>query len=177
MSTYALRKRLVAIERQDVGKTEVSRNQAPFIKRLWPATTFPEGHALRQPYCAAGQCWGVREWLKDPEVLFALGMTAQRAESWRCKSASAYKASDSWMNWAKLNGLWLPANSILKTGDLVVYRRSHIELVTDDDGTPSGRFIALGYNTNSAGSRDGEGVWEKESTRSDVYGFIRLMQP
>ena len=69
MSTFALRQKLVEIARRNVGKTEASRNQAPWIKQLWTATSYRDGHAERMPYCAAGMAWAVREWLKLPEVL------------------------------------------------------------------------------------------------------------
>lgn len=38
-----LRRELVGIARLDRGKTEVTKNQAPWIKKYWPATSYPEG--------------------------------------------------------------------------------------------------------------------------------------
>jgi hypothetical protein len=115
MSTFALRQKLIDIARKDVGKTEVTKNQAPWIAKYWPATTYPDGMDNREPYCAAAQAYCLREWLKLKEVLTALGMTKEQAEKWRCKSASVFKASDSWLNWAKsAKGVKvLPKNSIL----------------------------------------------------------------
>jgi len=173
MSTFAIRKKLIDIARLDVGKVEVSKNQSPWIAKLWTATTYPEGMQERQPYCAAGASYGLREWLKLPEVLEALKMTPEQAEKWRCKSAAVRE----WSKWARAHKLRiLPKHSILKTGDIVIYDYSHIEFVTDDDGTPKGPFVAVGYNTNSAGSRDGEGAFEKPRSRSKVECFIRILE-
>lgn len=181
MSTYEIRKKLVDIARRDKGKTEVTKNQAPWIKRLWEATSYGiDGFKNREPYCAAGVASAVRDWLTDPKVREAFGFaTEQEAEKWRCKSASCIKADDSWWNWArsKKGVQVLPPNSILKMGDIVIYDYSHIEIVSDDDGTASGPFTAVGYNTNASGSRDGEGCFEKPRNRARVKCFIRLLQP
>lgn len=173
MSTYDLRKQMVAIARKDVGKTEESKNKAPWISKLWPATSYPNGMENREPYCAAGMAYILREWLKNPKVLEAFGFTAAEAEKWRCKSAAAF----GWTSWAKDKGLEiLPKNSILHMGDIVVYSFSHIGIVSDDDGTKTGPFTEISYNTNSAGSNDGEGCVEKARSRTKVREFIRILQ-
>lgn len=126
-TTYPLRAKLVEIARRDNGRTEdEGKNRAPWIKRLWPATTYPEGYANREPYCAAGMTYCLREWLKLPDVLAALGLTAETAEKWRCKSAGAF----AWEDWARTHKLTvMPTNGILHAGDIVIYKHSHIELV------------------------------------------------
>lgn len=171
-TTYPLRMRLVNLARADVGKTEVTKNRAPWIEKLWPATSYPDGYKNREPYCASGLAYNVREWVHIPEVAGALGMTVAQAEKWRCKSAAAFE----WEKWAKSKGLQiLPKNCILHAGDIVIYDYSHIELVTDDDGTTDGPFTGLGYNTNNSASRDGEGCFEKPRSRSKVKCFIRIL--
>lgn len=173
-----LRRKLVEIAKRNLGKTEVTRNQAAWIKELWPATTLGlDGYEERQPYCAAGQCWALREWLKLTEVLSALKMTSVEAEKWRCKYASVYRATNAnWLFWAKKVGAKiLPPDATLHTGDYVIYKRSHIEIVDDDTGIEP-RFYSVGYNTSSGGfSREGEGCFRKISSRSDVLNFIRIM--
>jgi hypothetical protein len=174
MSTVALRRKFIVIARQHVGKKEVTRNQAPWIKTLWPATSYPSGHDERQPYCAAGVAWAVREWLKDPEVLKAFEMTPEQAEFWRCKSASCYKAKGSWLDWAKLNKMTiLGKDDNFHTGDLIIYDYSHIEIYVDD--LPENRFMAIGFNTNDAAGRDGDGCWEKPRSRAKIKAVIRLL--
>ncbi len=174
MSTLPLRFRLVEIARADRDKVEVTKNQAPWIAKFWPATTYPDGMENREPYCAAAVCHWLREWLHDPAVMAALDLTPAQAEAWRCKSP----AVSSWSKWARRQGLQiLPANAILRRGDLVIYSYSHIEIVTDDDGTTKGPFIAIGANTNAAAARDGEGCFEKPRSRAKVKEFIRLLPP
>jgi hypothetical protein len=102
--------------------------------------------------------------------------TMADAEKWRCKSASVMSDEHSWLNWAKAKGLQiLPKDCVLHAGDLVIYTYSHIEMVADDDGTETGPFVAVGYNTNAAGDRDGEGCFRKPRGRAGVKCFIRIL--
>lgn len=167
-----MRRKLLAIARKDVGKVEAGKNQGDWIKKLWPATSYPNGYKNKEPYCAAGVAYVLREWLKLDEVLDALGLTVEAAEKWRCKSARVFD----WPVWAKNKGVKILAkDAILHVGDIVVFSFSHIEIVTDDDGTSSGKFTAIGYNTDAAGSREGDGCWEKSRSRAKVQCFIRIL--
>lgn len=172
-TSFNLRQRLIEIARQDVGKVETSRNQAPFIKKFWPATSYPEGYANREPYCAAAGCYWVWKWLQDPEVLTALGKTPAQAEKWRCKSARAFD----WRDWGRKNGLLVMDDSpknVLHTGDIIIFDFSHFGIVVDD--YPARRIVkTIEANTNAGGSRDGDGCWEKERALSLAQCFIRLM--
>jgi len=175
-NTYELRKKLVEIARRNVGKTEVTRNQAPWIKPLWTATSYPEGHAERQPYCAAGMAWALREWLKLPEVLKALKMTPAQAEKWRCKSASVFHAGDnSWLGWARAKGLDIYGpKANFHTGDFIIYNYSHIEMFVDD--LEQGAIQCIGYNTDPGAGRDGDGCWEKPRHRGKIQCAIRILE-
>lgn len=171
MNTLTLRKRLIEIARLDVGQTEASTNRGPAMKKFWPATDYGDGYADRAPYCAAAVCYWVREWLKDAEVLSALGMTAKQAEAWRCKSAAAF----GWRDWAKKKGLLVMNDSmsnILHTGDLMVFDCSHIGIVVNDHGDWVDTIEA---NTGSSSTRDGDGVWTKTRHRSAALCFVRLL--
>lgn len=171
MSTFALRKKLVAIAEKDVGRTEVSPNRSPTIARYWPATNYPGGYANREPYCAAAVCYWVRQWLALPDVRKAFDMTAQRLEAWRCKSPLAF----GWLEWAKAKGLTIlpdDMSQVLHTGDLMVFDMSHIGIVYDDENTIVKTIEA---NTGPSGGRDGDGIWKKERTRSLARAFIRLL--
>lgn len=177
MSTYNLRQELIKIARKDVGKTEVTKNQAPWIKKFWTATTYPEGYENREPYCAAGLSYWVQQWLLNVDVRNALGLTEKTAEKWRCKSAAVVE----WIKWAKATAgvKVLPRSVILHAGDLAVYKwdngSRHIEVVVDDDNTKDGPMVCIGANTNSAGSRDGEGTYEKPRSRGQIECFIRTL--
>jgi hypothetical protein len=173
MSTLAIRQALVEIARRDVGKVEVTRNRAPWIQKYWPATTLPNGHADRQPYCAAAVAYWVREWLKLPEVLDALKMTPAGAERWRCKSPAAF----AWLDWAnarKLEVLSDRPTERLRVGDLMVFDISHIGIVRDDDA--SGVYT-IEANTGNGSVRDGDGCFERVRRWSQARAFIRLIEP
>ena len=171
MSTYALRLELIKIHRQNVGKVEETKNRAPWIAPLWDATSYKNGMANREPYCAAGMAWGLREWLKLPEVLAALKMTPEQAEKWRCKSAGAF----AWGHWAREKGLpFIKRLGNFHTGDIVIYSHSHVEIYVDDIGSGPA-FTAIGYNTGSAGERDGEGCFEKPRNRTKILEVFRIL--
>lgn len=165
---------LILIAQRDVGRVEVTRNQAPWIKAYWPATHYPSGHDERMPYCAASLCHDVREWLKIADVRKSLGLKdAAAAEKWRCKSPSCYKAPDSWEAWAKKKGLLLSKRVNLRAGDIVIYGRSHIELVSFVHDPML--HVCIGANTDGTGSREGDGKWEKLRNKDDVRSVIRLL--
>lgn len=173
MSTLAIRQQLVEIARRDVGKVEQTRNRAPWIQKYWSATTLPNGHAERQPYCAAAVAWWVREWLKLPEVLAAMKMTPAAAERWRCKSARAFD----WLDWAAKRGLEVLSDrptERLRVGDVMIFDISHIAVVKDDDA--SGVYT-IEANTGNGSVRDGDGCFERVRTRAQARAFIRLIEP
>ena len=172
MSTYELRKKFIEIARLDKNRVEESKNQAPWIKKLWLSTSYPQGYDDRAPYCAAGIAYCLQQWLQYSDVCEALGKSHDEAERWRCKSAAAF----AWQEWAENKNIQiLPKYCILHTADIVIYSYSHIELVTNDDSTNTGPFVAIGYNTNAAGSREGEGCFEKPRSRDKVKCFIRIL--
>ena len=173
MSTIAIRQSLVEIARRDVGKVEVTRNRAPWIQKYWSATTLPNGHTDRQPYCAAAVCYWVQQWLALPEVLAALKMTPAQAERWRCKSARAFD----WLDWAaarKLEVLSDRPTERLRVGDLFIFDISHIGIVKDDDAKG---VYTIEANTGNGSVRDGDGCFERVRPRSAARAFIRLIEP
>lgn len=172
MSTLALREKLIAIARRDFGAEETSPNRGPAIEKFWPATSYPEGYKDRAPYCAAAVCYWVREWLKDAEVLAALHKTAEQAEHWRCKSPAAF----GWETWAHQNHVRVIApnsGAVLHTGDIVIFSFSHIGLLYDD---APGLLYTIEANTNAAGEREGDGVWQKQRRLKSVRSLVRLLE-
>jgi hypothetical protein len=171
MNTLPLRKKLIEIARRDVGQVETSRNRSAAIKRFWPATSYPDGYVNREPYCAAAGCYWLREWLRLPEVLAALGKTPAQAEAWRCKSAAAF----GWTTWARKRGLLVMGDSMrntLHTSDIMIFDMSHWGLVVDD----SGEWVdTIEANTGPSGGRDGDGIWTKRRHRSVARDFIRIL--
>lgn len=169
--TLALREDFIAIAALDVGKTEVSRNQSPTIRKFWPATSYGiEAFKNREPYCAAAMCYWLQQWLRNPGVCSAIGVID--AEKWRCKSASAF----GWIDWARSQKLMVMDDSpkhVLHTADIMVFDMSHIGIVTGDEGS---KVFTIEANTGSAGGRDGEGIFRKTRERSLARAFIRILE-
>jgi hypothetical protein len=171
MTTFELRQRLVEIARRDVGQVESSRNRGEWIRKFWPATTYPEGYQDRAAYCAAAVAYWIQEWLKDPEVCKALGKTPQEARNWRCKSAAAF----GWRDWAHKKGLVVMDDKMTHTlhkGDLMVFDCSHIGVIVTDHEE---WVHTIEANTGNQSTRDGDGCWEKVRHRSAALCFVRLL--
>jgi hypothetical protein len=179
MTKEQARQLLVSIASRDVGQKEQTHNRAPWIAKFWPATSLPDLYAMgssyrgRPPYCAAAVSYWVAEWLKNPEVLALLGMTAKQADSWRCKSPAAF----GWLTWATTKGLQVlsdsPSNKLM-VGDIMVFDMSHIGIVAQPSAG-SQMLTTIEANTGPSGSRDGDGCWQKYRQRSLARGFIRLI--
>ena len=163
---------LAAIAAKDINKLEASRNRAPWIQKFWPATDYPEGHTNREPYCAAAVAYWISEWLKSPEVLANLGMTAAHAERWRCKSPRAFGH----LEWARAKGVRILSDAPglrLQAGDLMVFDMSHIGVVESQTGNT---VYTIEANTGASGGRDGDGCFRKIRPRSIARAFIRLVR-
>ena len=167
--TLEIREKLIQIAFKDAGKKEDTHNQADWIKKYWPATSYPEGYENIEPYCAAAQCWFVREWLKLPEVKQAFAMTSDELEEFRPKSASVFE----WEDWADAMGLdVLDINTVLHTGDMMIFDCSHIGVVWTDRGD---NILTIEANTGPMGERDGDGCYIKIRSRYEARSFIRIL--
>lgn len=171
MTTDSARQLLVDISATDLNKVEVTRNRAPWIAKLWAYTSYPNGMANREPYCAAGMCWVLGEFIAQltamGELQKTLGMTGAAAERWRCKSARAF----GWQDWAKAKGLKIlpdTAKNVPK-GAFMVFDMSHIGIVAADLGN---LVVTREYNTGATGGRDGDGCFEKTRAKSLAKCFI-----
>lgn len=163
----------IEIARRDVGQVEATRNRAPWIAKYWPATSYPEGHTNREPYCAAAVCYWLatlgRELAQKGLFRASFNMTLAAFETWRCKSARAFD----WRDWAKKRGLKvLPETATAKKGDIIVFDFSHIGIIEADLGKAG--FDTIEANTNTAGSREGDGCWSKTRARHLAQVIIRL---
>lgn len=170
-----LETRLLKHARGDVGGTEKTRNNATWIEKYWPRTTYPEGYKNREPYCAAACVYWLWAFLfelaKDGLLKDVFGTDDFAAiEKWRCKSARAFD----WRDWGrKAKGVKvLDENAKALPGDFAVFDFSHIGIVIEDRGKT---ILTIEANTNSAGSRDGDGCWQKTRARPLVQCFVRVI--
>jgi hypothetical protein len=169
--TYDIREKLIQIALQDMGKVEDTHNQADWIKKYWPMTSYPDGYSNEEPYCAAGQVWFVHQWLQLPEVQAAFNKSAGWLEDWRPKSAAVFDWND-WAEGAEEVEL-IGSYDTLHCGDMAIFDCSHIAVVWTDRGN---NLITLECNTGPMGERDGDGAYIKIRSRDEMRNFIRLLQ-
>lgn len=154
---------LVTVARRFVGIRETSPNRFPGDAKIWASTSYPDGWKDRAPWCAALLCHVVR--LADLESLvldFPNRPTTPSVAQWRV--------------WARdpRNGVKIlqPGDTLLP-GDIVSFlpHFSHIGLVAKP-GKSS--IVTIEGNTNDAGSREGDGCYEKTRSLSICGEFYRL---
>lgn len=175
MNATDARQLLITIASEDVGKRELTSNRAPWIAKLWPLTSYPEGYAERAPYCSAGMCYVLAEFIRRlaemGELKKTLGKSLAEANKWRCKDAGAWN----WMAWAKKKGVaTFPDSEIPLHGDFVVFDFHHIGLVVNYDAR-SDTIATVEFNTNAGGGREGDGCMSKSRRRKDAQQFIRIL--
>jgi hypothetical protein len=93
-------------------------------------------------------------------------------EKWRCKSAAAF----GWDEWARdghARAFDADDGVTLHAGDIVVFSFSHIGILYDD---APGSLFTIEANTNDAGGRDGDGIWQKTRAPRLVRRFVRLLE-
>ena len=153
---------IIARARGEIGVVETSTNQGPGIAKYWAATTYTSGYSARAPWCAAFVSWCVQ----------AAGIFS---ENDRPKSAAAYRGGG-YEAWARSKSnictLSISPRSI-RTGDIVIFSFSHIGIATSDSDA-SGKFSSIEGNTDAAGSREGNGVWEKRRSLAVVRSSITI---
>lgn len=155
--------RLVNVARSQLGVIETTNdNQGPGIDKYWKATTYPNGMAKKEPWCAAFASWVIQESKILPP-----------AELPRTSGVSEF------LNWANRKPYAQRINnprSIAK-GDLVFLKSSsHIGIATTDSDA-SGGFRSIDGNTGAPGGRGNQGVHEKPRRVSGMRAIIRIVPP
>lgn len=152
------------------------KNQGPEILKYWSATSLPEGHAKGYAWCAASMAYDL---LRAVESFYG----SEAKCPWkRCRSARVID----WPVWALRDvnrSYWSVINptSKVKRGDIICFDfngrdeegGTHIGLAVTDEYS-DGKFWTVEGNTNSAGSREGDGKYEKSRTRKGVWVIIRF---
>jgi len=159
-----IREKMVAIAKSRVGNTyETSVNQGPGIAEFWSATNYPGGYNDRAPWCAAFTSWCVQQ-------------TGVLPDNIRPKSASAFKGGG-YESWAQSNSSiakLITNPRTINAGDLVVFSFSHIGIASTNSDA-NGSFQCVEGNTNLAGSREGNGVYEKTRNVKSVRSVASLI--
>lgn len=155
---------VVAAARSQLGIRETTMNRGPGIGKYWAATTYPNGEANREPWCAAFAAWCVREGMLANAGLRITEVT--RPKSAVVADWVLHALRMGWLVFGPHDGLRFPA-----AGDIVIYTFSHMGVVEDFDGHV---VTAIEGNTNAAGSREGIEVMRRKRMLSACKSFIRL---
>lgn len=154
--------RLIRIAEGELYVRETSKNRGPGIEKYWAATTYPDGYQNREPYCAAGLCWAIREAAKGLD------------HAWQVPRTAAAFGYDEWARANTSAGIAYrvtPAKA--QAGDIVVFNFSHVGLVVGRDA--SGSLQTIEWNTNEAGDREGGGVYRKVRALGSVRSIHRIL--
>ena len=145
---------LVSAALGQVGKREVGHNGGSAVRAYQSATYLAPGD---WPWCAAFVCWCFRAASLSCPVDFKLPVTPR---------AYGFEA------WGRSNWNLIESPSSILRGDLVIYEISHIGIAVRD--SVEGRFLTVEGNTNPAGSREGDGVYQRERGLSFVRSIVRM---
>jgi len=160
--------KLADIALTQIGTQEQGGNNRGTEIRAYQAAT--ELSPSAWPWCAAFVDWCVKTWLKDPKAVSWLNLKSMTPEEWRPKTAQAFGL----IKWSKdriHTTKRLSDRSTAQKGDIVVFDFSHTGIVVQDLGN---RIVTVEGNTNSSGSREGDGVYRKIRAKSLAQCFIRL---
>jgi peptidoglycan hydrolase-like protein with peptidoglycan-binding domain len=154
--------RFLAAARKEVGTRETSKNQGPGIAKYWTATSYPKGYDNREPYCAAFVCWCLAQAVTGADHAFTLP-----------RSALAY-GFEKWATANKGKGVQLlNGGSVPKPGDIFTLSAvSHVGIVLSVSGS---RMKTIEGNTDGSGSREGDGVYQRERTISSTRKLVRII--
>ena len=153
---------------------ENSTNQGPGIAKYWDWTDYGyDGYKNREPWCAAFLCWLVGN--------ATYNTFAPNRPFKPCRSAGVVK----WIAWAKEQPGWkfYPGNVSVRAGDIILFdfngsraAGTHIALAVSDENPGTQSFDTIEGNTDSVGSREGNGVFKKSRSRnSSVIGICRYV--
>lgn len=156
---------IVRLARKEVGVEEINgSNKGPRVNEYKAATNLPAEEAW--PWCAAFICWVVREAMKACGV--SETKTFKRpttAGAWDMENWSIRQDSTTWTK--------KPHRNDIEAGDIVVFTFSHTGFALSGPDK-DGYVTTCEGNTDSAGSREGGGVFIKRRHVSKIRSRIRF---
>jgi hypothetical protein len=145
----------ILVAEDGVREIPQNSNRGPRVEEYQRATWLD---GTGWPWCAAFVCWGLMKLEAEFDFPFA---RPQTGGAWDFE------------NWAKQQGLVLmkPPGKILK-GDIVIFTFSHIGVAREDES--NGQVPTIEGNTDSGGSREGNGAYKRTRAKSLIRSVIRL---
>lgn len=158
-------KLLVEIARKEIGVREdpIDSNKGKRVQE-YQATTWLEGTGW--PWCAAFICFLIKEAMEqyDEEVKFNRPRTAGAwdFEKWALERSGG---KDSGV-------ILIKPPKIILAGDILIYTFSHIGLAETDESRNA--VEAIEGNTDTSGSREGGGVYDRIRRKDQIRSVIRI---
>jgi len=159
---------VIRIAKGEVGVREVGNTNCGERVNQYKAATWLNPKK-GWPWCAAFVCWVIREALKSSGVKETKTFKRPRtAGAWDFENWSIDQDSTTWLRKS-------PKNDIM-AGDIVVFSFSHIGIAVSSPNA-KGNVTTVEGNTDSAGSREGGGVYLKTRNVSKIRSRIRFNIP
>lgn len=156
---------IVRIAKAEVGVCEVGNTNCGERVDEYKAATWLSSKK-GWPWCAAFVCWVIREALISSGVKQTKTFKRpQTAGAWDFENWSIAQDSTTWMRRE-------PAGDIV-AGDIVMFTFSHIGIAVSSPDK-KGNVKTVEGNTNTAGSREGNGVYLKTRSISKIRSRIRF---
>ena len=156
---------LIQTAEAEVGVEEVNgSNCGPRVNEYKAATWLPADKAW--PWCAAFICWIVQEAMRKASIHETAGFKRPRtAGAWDFENWSLAQDSTTWTR--------RPHRGDIEPGDIVIFRFSHIGLAVSAPDK-NGNVRTIEGNTDTAGSREGGGVFRKVRRLDQIRSRIRF---
>ena len=156
---------IVRIAKAEVGVREIRDTNCGEMVNEYKAATWLNPKK-GWPWCAAFVCWVIREALKSSGVKETKTFKRPRtAGAWDFENWSIDQDSTTWMR--------KPHDGDILPGDIVIFKFSHIGIAVSSPNK-DGNVIVVEGNTDSAGSREGGGVYLKTRHLSKIRSRIRF---
>jgi hypothetical protein len=158
---------IATVARRYLHVRETSRNRGPEISKFWDATWYPTGDENREPWCVA-------------TVDFLIQEADKESEEFELIRPPRMASVKEFLEWARSEDsgctVFKPGDETKpRLGDIAIYlpRLSHIGIISADYAN-NGFIRAIEGNTNQEGSREGDGVYEKQRRYNYPGYFVRL---
>jgi hypothetical protein len=156
---------IVRIAKAEVGVREIRDTNCGEMVNEYKAATWLNPKK-GWPWCAAFVCWVIREALKSSGVKETKTFKRPRtASAWDFENWSINQDSTTWMR--------KPHDGDILPGDIVIFKFSHIGIAVSSPDK-NGNVYTVEGNTDSAGSREGGGVYFKTRNLSKIRSRIRF---
>lgn len=137
------RERIVAIARQEIGiREKTGQNDGKSVEGYLASVGLERGN----PWCAAFVCWVFyRSGFNNPRSGWSPALFSTNVKTFEIKEGNVL-------------GIWFPN----------LKRIAHVGLVERQEGN---WILSIEGNTNSAGSREGDGVYRKRRLKKSIYAY------